>query len=85
GSSCIYHNHMNFHLDEKEPPEGWSPLTVLGDCTTSYLAFPTLGIQVTYIPGHLTFIHGKLLNHGVVGWKGEENRICVANFLHGFE
>ena len=82
GRSYIYNRSTRAHFDDKEAPEGWAPLTVLGDCKTGYLSLPHLGVKLKYLPGCLTVVRGRLLKHGVVGWKGEGNRICIANFNH---
>lgn len=70
------------HSDSKESERGWSPLVVMGDCKTGMLSIPRLGIKFSYLPGALVLIRGRLLEHEVVDWDGEDYRICIAHFTH---
>ncbi|KAG8681418.1 hypothetical protein FRC08_015653 [Ceratobasidium sp. 394] len=82
GASYIYSRRTPLHFDNKEAPEGWALLVVMGDCTTGYLAVPRLGIKFSYLPGTVVLLRGRILDHEVVGWGGEGNRICIAYFNH---
>ncbi|KAG8794829.1 hypothetical protein FRC12_021153 [Ceratobasidium sp. 428] len=85
GTSYIYNRRTRLHTDRKEGKRGISPLVVMGDCTTGYLALPRLRIKIKYLPRALVFIRGRLLDHKVMGWNGEGNRICLAHFNHETE
>ncbi|KAG9077700.1 hypothetical protein FS749_010375, partial [Ceratobasidium sp. UAMH 11750] len=82
GKSVIYSRNTPRHFDNKEAPEGWSPLVVMGTCKTGMLSIPRLGIKFPYLPGHLVLLRGRLLDHEVIEWDGEDSRICVAHFTH---
>ncbi|KDN51274.1 hypothetical protein RSAG8_00903, partial [Rhizoctonia solani AG-8 WAC10335] len=58
GKSVIVCRNTPVHYDNKEAPEGWSPLIVMGDCQTGMLALPRLGIKFEYLPGTLVMIRG---------------------------
>lgn len=81
----MYNRITELHFDTKEHHAAWSPLQILGTCTTGYLALPQLGIKLPYLPGTLTFIRGHFLAHGVTGWEKDGDRICIANFNHQTE
>ncbi|KAG8791453.1 hypothetical protein FRC12_009162 [Ceratobasidium sp. 428] len=85
GTSYIYNRQTPLHTDAREGMRGVSPLVVMGDCTTGYLAIPRLRVKIPYRPGSLVFLRGKLLDHKVLGWEGEGNRICLAHFNHETE
>ncbi|KAG8771863.1 hypothetical protein FRC12_003362 [Ceratobasidium sp. 428] len=82
GKSVIYNWSTHLHFNNKEAPEGWSILVVMGDCTTGFLSLPWLGIKFKYLPGSVVLLRGGLLDHEVVGWDGEGDRICIAHFNH---
>lgn len=82
GKSVIVSRSTPLHSDTKEAAESWSPLVVMGDCQTGMLSIPRLGIKFSYLPGALVMIRGRLLEHQVVDWDGEDYRICVAHFTH---
>lgn len=85
GRSYIFSRRTPLHFDHKEAPEGWAPLVIMGDCTTGMLAIPRLGIKFSYLPGTVVFLRGRLLDHEVVEWDGEGQRICIAHFNHEAE
>ncbi|KAF8594521.1 hypothetical protein BDV93DRAFT_579689, partial [Ceratobasidium sp. AG-I] len=85
GKSVIVSRSMPLHFDNKEAPEGWSPLIVMGTCKTGMLSIPRLKIKFHYLPSTLVFIRGRLLDHEVIEWDGEDYRICVAHFTHTTE
>ncbi|KAG8725463.1 hypothetical protein FRC09_017601 [Ceratobasidium sp. 395] len=82
GKAVIYSRHTPLHFDNKEAPEGWSPLVIMGTCKTGMLSVPRLGIKFPYVPGHLVLLRGRLLDHEVIEWDGKDIRICVAHFTH---
>ncbi|KAG8792518.1 hypothetical protein FRC12_005888 [Ceratobasidium sp. 428] len=82
GKSVIYSRNTPLHFDNKEAPEGWSPLIVMGTCKTGMLSIPRLGIKFPYLPGHLVLLRGRLLDHEVIEWDGKDIRICIAHFTH---
>ncbi|KAG8773627.1 hypothetical protein FRC12_002423 [Ceratobasidium sp. 428] len=82
GKAVIYSRNTPLHFDNKEAPEGWSPLVVMGTCKTGMLSIPRLGIKFPYLPGHLVLLRGRLLDHEVIEWDGKDIRICVAHFTH---
>jgi hypothetical protein len=85
GKSVIYSRRTPLHFDNKEAPEGWSPLVVMGDCDTGMLSLPRLGVKFPYLPGTLVMLRGRLIDHEVVEWDGKGRRICVAHFTHEAE
>ncbi|KAG9122779.1 hypothetical protein FRC07_000700 [Ceratobasidium sp. 392] len=85
GASYIYNRHTSLHTDHREGEKGISPLVVMGNCKTGRLAVPRLGLKLDYLPGALVFLRGRLLDHEVVDWKEDGDRICLAHFNHETE
>ncbi|KAG9102803.1 hypothetical protein FRC07_010148 [Ceratobasidium sp. 392] len=71
GCAYIYSRSTPLHFDEKESPEGWAILVVMGDCETGMLSIPRLKIKIRYLPGHLVLLRGRLLDHEVIDWDGK--------------
>jgi hypothetical protein len=82
GKSVIVNRSTRLHFDNKEAPEGWSFLVVMGTCKTGMLSLPRLGVKFSYLPGTVVLIRGRIIDHEVVDWKGDGDRICVAHFAH---
>jgi hypothetical protein len=82
GKSVIVSRSTLLHFNNKEVPEAWSLLVVMGYCKIGMLSIPWIGIKVPYLPGTLVMIYEQLLDHEVVRWDGEGYRICITHFTH---
>ena len=45
------------------------------------LSLDTLGLLLSYTPGTIVIIHGRVILYEVQEWKGKQ-RVCVAHFIH---
>jgi hypothetical protein len=79
GMSVISNRETILHRDVKSRHEWYDLLLTLGDYSDGRLEVPGLGIRVTYNPGSVVGIAGKVLRHGVAACKG--NRVCLAYFM----
>jgi hypothetical protein len=57
-------------------------LVAAGNYNEAFLDIKDLGTRLTYNPGTVVAICGKLLRHGVKDWAGGE-RLCYAHYLRG--
>lgn len=68
------------HRDNRGYNTAYDLLLSLGTHSDARLVIPELGSQISYKPGTMVELCGKILIHGVNQWIGGE-RICVAHFM----
>ncbi|KII83173.1 hypothetical protein PLICRDRAFT_119759, partial [Plicaturopsis crispa FD-325 SS-3] len=68
------------HRDSNGSFEGYDLLLSCGTQTWSEVSLPDMKGSLTYRPGTVVGICGKVLRHGVADWGGGE-RICYAHFM----
>jgi hypothetical protein len=68
------------HRDRGAAPSMYDVLTSVGTHTSSNLLLSDCGTTLSYGPGTVIAICGRVLRHGVQSWEGGE-RICVAHYF----
>ena len=73
-------NHDTPHRDMVGSSTCYGFLLSSGTYKQSRLDLPELGTSLSYGPGTLVAVSGKVLLHGVKWWEGGE-RVCIAHFI----
>jgi hypothetical protein len=74
-SNCI----MPLHHDNYLQGSWYDLLTMVGEYSGSKLVLGNLGVELTYEPGTMVVLLGKLIWHGITEANG--SRICIAQFM----
>lgn len=81
GRAIQYNRTTPKHADRLDPPRSWAFIVVLGKVRKGTLFVPRLNLRVRYIAGDAVALRGRLLQHEVELWEGEQ-RISIAHFTH---
>jgi hypothetical protein len=68
------------HRDSSSCSTHYDLLVSVGTHTSSSLRLRELGVALSYAPGSLVCLCGRILMHEVDGWEGGE-RICFAHYM----
>jgi len=74
--SIVSNRKSVMHRDTSSRPETFDMLLTLGDYHDGRLVFPNLGVELSYNPGAVVALSGKLIQHGVEEVEGD--RVCLA-------
>ena len=80
GIQVIVNHDTPPHRDMGGSPTCYDFLLNSGTHKLSRLDLPDLGTSLSYGPGTLVAVSGKVLLHGVKWWEGGE-RVCIAHFI----
>ena len=80
GLAIIVNRKTPWHRDQGGAPTHYDLLLSAGTHTDCVLDIPILGLTLSYLPGTVVAIVGKVIGHGVRVWDGGE-RICQARFI----
>jgi hypothetical protein len=69
------------HRDKQAAPQMYDFLVSGGTHTNTWFDLPDVGARLSYNPGTITAICGKVLRHGVSTWQEKTDRLCVAHFM----
>lgn len=68
------------HRDKGGSPPLYDLLVSAGTHTTAKFILPEIGLELSYLPGSIVVLCGRIFLHKVPGWEGGE-RICVAHMM----
>jgi len=80
GLAIIVNRTTPWHRDQGGAPTHYDLLLSAGTHTDCVLDIPISGLTLSYLPGTVVPIVGKVIGHGVRVWDGGE-RICQARFI----
>lgn len=69
------------HKDTADPPHGWAVLTAFGTSEGVIFSVPELNLRITFEPGDMICIRGRILTHGTSKWPRGQ-RIVIPHFTH---
>jgi hypothetical protein len=68
------------HWDSGGCAEWYDLLISAGTCSAAELTLPDIQARLSYPPGCMVAVCGKLLGHAVLDWSGGE-RLCYAHYM----
>jgi hypothetical protein len=80
GIEVISNRITPLHRDAQAAPPVYDFLVSAGTHEEAWLDLPDVNARAIYRPCTVVAVCGKVLRHGVMGWKGGE-RICLAHFI----
>src|ERR1700733_9931110 len=80
GIEVISNRITPFHRDPKAAPTMYDFLVSAGTHEEAWLDLPDVNARLSYNPGAVVAICGRVLRHGVESWLGGE-RVCIAHFI----
>jgi hypothetical protein len=81
GLSLIFNRETPRHRDNSAPLCGIDVLLSMGNYSDGEFYAPTLGVCLAYEPGTLITLYGRVLEHQVLPFIGQQ-KVCAAFFVH---
>ena len=81
GLEVISNRKTPYHRDAKSAANMYDFLVSAGKHTKTLFKLPDIATSLSYDPGTVTAICGKVLRHGVPEWNEGEDRLCIAHFM----
>jgi len=83
GSQLIVNRTTPAHRDGGGCPTYYDLLVSAGNHQRAILSLPELGIGLSYLPGDVVALSGKVLLHQVDGWSGLSSgeRVCITHYM----
>lgn len=79
GVQVLSNRETPLHRDNNTLAEWYDLLLTVGPYRNGWLALPGIGVKLSYEPGTVVGLGGKLLQHGVNKVEGE--RVCIAYYF----
>ena len=80
GMQVIVNRTTPRHRDKGGSPTLYDLLVSAGTHTTAKFKLPEIGLELSYLPGAVVILCGRVFLHEVEDWEGGE-RICVAHMM----
>jgi Oxygenase domain of the 2OGFeDO superfamily len=80
GMQVIVNRTTPSHRDKGGSPPLFDLLVSAGTHTSAKFILPEIGLELSYLPGAVVILCGRIFLHKVPGWDGGE-RICVAHMM----
>jgi hypothetical protein len=83
GSQLIVNRTTPAHRDGGGCPTYYDLLVSAGNHQEAFFRLPELGISLSYLPGDMVALSGKVLLHQVDGWSGPSRgeRVCITHYM----
>ena len=81
GLEVISNRITPMHRDVQSAPPMYDFLVSAGNHSNTWFELFDIGATLSYEPGTVTAICGKVLRHGVKEWTKDTDRLCIAHFM----
>lgn len=81
GWEILFNKVSQLHTNMQDPPYNWVVLTTFGTTSTVEMQLPQLNLCVTFNPGDLLAIHGRVLNRSTNHWDAGQH-IVIPHFTY---
>ena len=81
GLEVISNRITPYHRDSQATPAMYDFLVSAGSHNRTWLSLPDIKTRLSYNPGTVTALCGKVLRHGVRDWQPGKERLCIAHFM----
>ncbi|KZP12624.1 hypothetical protein FIBSPDRAFT_754606 [Athelia psychrophila] len=81
GREILFNRVSGEHADIQDPPFGWAILAAFGNNTPVILKLPQLNLHMSFGPGDVIAIRGRVLKHSTTPWASGQ-RIVIPHFTH---
>jgi hypothetical protein len=81
GREVLFNRKSGLHRDKQDPKLAYAVLLVAGSFKGGYISIPLLKLRIRLEPGDLVLIRGRVLEHEIEEWEGQQ-RISIPHFTH---
>lgn len=81
GREILFNRESGLHFDKQDPKLAYAVLLTAGNFKGGYISIPLLKLRIRLEPGDLVVIRGRVLEHEIEEWEGQQ-RISVPHFTH---
>ena len=81
GMEVISNRRTPFHRDAQSAPAMYDFLVSGGNHKGTWFNLPDIKTKLSYDPGTVTAVCGKVLRHAVKSWQTDTDRLCIAHFM----
>jgi hypothetical protein len=85
GYYLLFNMLTTYHYDNKDPPDGWVVMVVLGTFKGANLCFPEIGVALPYQARDVVFVRSWALKHFIRLFEGNRYVIVFATSQHLFD